>query len=92
MSVRCIVPEAKSSVDSHTPKMSVATQAETETAVPGTLMYLVGSDGSRMTSTTPTTSVMAASAAAVHRGIGRYRTFATSALMPPPPRSSRRGA
>ena len=71
VSVRCIVPELKSRVESHTPMTSVATQADIITAVPGTEMYVLGLDGVKITRPTPTSSVMTARAAAVQRGSGR---------------------
>ena len=91
--MRCIVPELKSNVDSHTPKSRVAIHTVNCVTVWGTETYLSGFVGATMSSTIPAISVMAARTAAVQRGVGRYLTLAISALTsaPAPAGPARRG-
>ena len=71
VSVRWRVPALNSSVAIQTPKTVEASAPTSPTALLGMVTYLVGSSGVTISSTAPTITTVAATTAAVQRGVGR---------------------
>ena len=71
VSVRCSVPALNSSVATQTPNTAAASIVTRPTAVFGIVTYMLGSSGETISRTAPTITTVAATTAAVQRGVGR---------------------